>query len=120
MHKSNVYARVAALKCRQRKKQWLANLQHKCEMFSNENESLQHQVHSLREELVHLKTLLLAHKDCSLTQQQGIHMESFLASMPPPSFDNGAQLPPGPGMYNQMVPPPQPLMNGDDMNRRYS
>ncbi|KAH8820904.1 bZIP transcription factor [Xylogone sp. PMI_703] len=64
--------RVAALKCRQRKKQWLANLQQKVELFSTENDALQVQLSQLREEVVNLKTLLLAHKDCPVTQQQGL------------------------------------------------
>jgi len=63
---------VAALKCRQRKKQWLANLQAKVEIFSSENDNLSAQVSSLREEIVGLKTLLLQHKDCPVSQNQGI------------------------------------------------
>ncbi|EME46046.1 hypothetical protein DOTSEDRAFT_70140 [Dothistroma septosporum NZE10] len=64
--------RVAALKCRQRKKQWLANLQQKVEIFSTENDALAATVTQLREEIVGLKTLLLAHKDCPVSQAQGI------------------------------------------------
>ncbi|KAI9735975.1 MAG: hypothetical protein M1834_001441 [Cirrosporium novae-zelandiae] len=64
--------RVAALKCRQRKKQWLQNLQNKVELFSNENDLLTAQVTQLREEVVNLKTLLLAHKDCPISQAQGL------------------------------------------------
>ena len=64
-------SRVAALKCRQRKKQWLQNLQNKVEAFSSENDLLQTQLQQLREEVVQLKTLLLAHKDCPISQQQG-------------------------------------------------
>nr|POE54343.1 transcription factor atf1 [Quercus suber] len=64
--------RVAALKCRQRKKQWLANLQQKVEIFSQENDALAATVTQLREEIVGLKTLLLAHKDCPVSQAQGI------------------------------------------------
>ena len=67
-----IVARVAALKCRQRKKQWLANLQAKVEIFSSENDSLSAQVSSLREEIVGLKTLLLQHKDCPVSQSQGL------------------------------------------------
>ena len=63
---------MAALKCRQRKKQWLANLQAKVEIFSSENDSLSAQVSSLREEIVGLKTLLLQHKDCPVSQSQGL------------------------------------------------
>lgn len=64
--------RVAALKCRQRKKQWLANLQQKVEIFSTENDALAATVTQLREEIVGLKTLLLSHKDCPVSQAQGI------------------------------------------------
>ncbi|KAI9671898.1 MAG: hypothetical protein M1817_003443 [Caeruleum heppii] len=64
--------RVAALKCRQRKKQWLANLQAKVEIFSSENDTLNGQVAQMREEIVNLKTLLLAHKDCPVSQAQGM------------------------------------------------
>lgn len=69
---SNAVYRVAALKCRQRKKQWLANLQQKVEIFSQENDNLSQQISTLRDEVVNLKTLLLAHKDCPITQQQGL------------------------------------------------
>lgn len=64
--------RVAALKCRQRKKQWLANLQAKVELFSNENDTLSAQVGQLREEIVGLKSILLQHKDCPISQSQGL------------------------------------------------
>ena len=64
--------RVAALKCRQRKKQWLANLQAKVEIFSSENDSLSAQVNSLREEIMALKSILIQHKDCPVSQAQGL------------------------------------------------
>lgn len=64
--------RVAALKCRQRKKQWLQNLQGKVEMFSAENDNLNAQVRSLHDEIVGLKALLIQHKDCPVSQSQGI------------------------------------------------
>lgn len=90
--------RVAALKCRQRKKQWLANLQNKVEMFSSENDALTAQISQLREEVVNLKTLLLAHKDCPVTQQQGLHgafmqqaMDSYNPQMNP--YGMGAPIP---------------------------
>lgn len=64
--------RVAALKCRQRKKQWLQNLQSKVELYTLENESLSNTVTALRDELVSLKALLLAHKDCPVSHSQGL------------------------------------------------
>ncbi|PFH57789.1 hypothetical protein XA68_14577 [Ophiocordyceps unilateralis] len=104
--------RVAALKCRQRKKQWLANLQNKVELFSSENDALTAQITQLREEVVNLKTLLLAHKDCPVTQQQGIH-GAFMSQMEP----YNAQINPY-GMAGPM--PNQQVMAGQSVQRRYS
>ncbi|CAO3654357.1 unnamed protein product [Mucor fragilis] len=74
--------RIAALKCRQRKKQWLNNLQAKVEFLSSDNERLQIQSESLKEEIVNLKTLLLAHKECPVAQSNGFHPNSIQKSMP--------------------------------------
>lgn len=60
---------TAALKCRQRKKIWLQNLQAKLEYLTTNNEQLQLETQALRGELIRLKTLLLAHKSCSLNPQ---------------------------------------------------
>lgn len=73
---------TAALKCRQRKKQWLNNLQAKVEFLSNDNERLQVQSDALKEEIVNLKTLLLAHKECPVAQSNGFHASSIQKSMP--------------------------------------
>ncbi|KAI9267301.1 hypothetical protein EDC94DRAFT_23466 [Helicostylum pulchrum] len=61
--------RIAALKCRQRKKQWLQNLQTKVEYLAADNEQYHMQANALQEELINLKTLLMAHKDCPINQQ---------------------------------------------------
>lgn len=71
--------RVAALKCRQRKKQWLANLQAKVEMYTAENDNLNSQVASLHDEVRNLRNLLIQHKDCPVGHAQGIGQ--FLQSM---------------------------------------
>lgn len=68
------------MKCRQRKKQWLANLQAKVELFGTENDHLNATVQQLREEIVSLKTLLLAHKDCPVARANGVQID--LANMP--------------------------------------
>ncbi len=108
--------RVAALKCRQRKKQWLANLQSKVEMYSSENDSLTAQISQLREEVVSLKTLLLAHKDCPVTQQQGIH-GAFLQQQPPMEPFNPQMNPYGMAAAIQ----PQPLVAAGQVGpRRFS
>lgn len=69
---------VAALKCRQRKKQWLNNLQAKVEFLTNDNEQLQIQTNALREEIMNLKTLLLAHKDCPVSQANAAQQQALL------------------------------------------
>lgn len=99
------------MKCRQRKKQWLANLQQKVELYSTENDALSAQIAALREEVVNLKTLLLAHKDCPVTQQQGLsnmHMQLM------GEYGNQMQNPYGMGMNGPQI------MAGQPMNRRYS
>ncbi|CAO3639878.1 unnamed protein product [Cunninghamella blakesleeana] len=57
--------RQAALKCRQRKKQWLNDLQAKLEYLTNDNEHLQIQCNLMREELIQLRNILWSHKECS-------------------------------------------------------
>lgn len=107
--------RVAALKCRQRKKQWLANLQQKVEIYTAENDNLNAQLSALRDEVVNLKTLLLAHKDCPVSQQQGLAglgmhqlMEGYQGQMNPY------------GMAAAMGNQQQQVMAGQTMGRRYS
>ncbi|EWZ28039.1 hypothetical protein FOZG_18241 [Fusarium oxysporum Fo47] len=69
--------RVAAHKCRQRRKQWLTQLQTKVELFTTENDTLMAQIAHLREETVNLKTLLVAHKDCPVNYQQELYSASM-------------------------------------------
>jgi|SRR5271170_1615759 len=91
--------RVAALKCRQRKKQWLANLQAKVEMYSAENDALNTQVAGLHDEIRNLRTLLMGHKDCPVGHAQGIGQ--YLNGMQDPSgFTTGHVNPYGMAMQN--------------------
>lgn len=104
---------MAALKCRQRKKQWLANLQNKVELYQQENETLSGQCAQLRDEVVNLKTLLLAHKDCPVTAQQGLQgaympgMDQYNAQMNP--YGMAA---PGMSGHPMMAQPQGQRMNG--------
>ena len=114
---TNIPSRVAALKCRQRKKQWLANLQQKVEIFSSENDALAATVTQLREEIVGLKTLLLAHKDCPVSQAQGISgmaMQQIAGDGPHYANPYGMAMGPGgPGGVQQ-----QGQMGQANMQRR--
>ncbi|KAI5481877.1 hypothetical protein MNV49_000154 [Pseudohyphozyma bogoriensis] len=56
--------RQAALKCRQRKKAWLANLQSKVELLSADNDTLQSTVTNLKDEVSSLRAILAAHANC--------------------------------------------------------
>lgn len=104
--------RIAALKCRQRKKQWLNNLQAKVEFLTSDNERLQLQSESLKEEIVNLKTLLLAHKECPVAQSNGFHasaiqkggMPSMLSQQQQMMGRNSAPY----GLNRQQPPPPVP------------
>ncbi|KAK3309076.1 Aft1 HRA domain-containing protein [Chaetomium strumarium] len=107
--------RVAALKCRQRKKQWLASLQAKVEQFSRENDELHGTVAALREEVVTLKTLLMAHKDCPVTQQQGAS-PAYIHQLEAAAFNANAMnaFAIQGGLQNH------PVIPGPPMDRRFS
>ncbi|KAF9923868.1 hypothetical protein FBU30_006078 [Linnemannia zychae] len=94
--------RQAALKCRQRKKQWLTNLQAKVEYLTNDNEHLQNQTAQLRDEIIHLKALLLAHKDCPVAQANGVYADSI--GMPNHGAIMNHSRPPHPMQPQQQQP----------------
>ncbi|CAN9516160.1 unnamed protein product [Ophioblennius macclurei] len=62
--------RAAASRCRQKRKLWVSSLEKKAEELSSLNVSLSNEVSLLRNEVAHLKQLLLAHKDCPVTTLQ--------------------------------------------------
>lgn len=118
--------RIAALKCRQRKKQQQANLEAKVNYLSTENESLNNQVTQLRDQLASVRSLLLSHKDSipqellavALTEQQQQQMYSQQQQqIPVPVLENSsnnappvnmAQGPPHPEAHNNTQTYQQP------------
>ncbi|KAJ8257485.1 hypothetical protein GJAV_G00186100 [Gymnothorax javanicus] len=62
--------RAAASRCRQKRKLWVNSLEKKAEELTSMNVSLSNEVSLLRNEVAHLKQLLLAHKDCPVTTLQ--------------------------------------------------
>ncbi|KAF3929472.1 hypothetical protein AA313_de0209963 [Arthrobotrys entomopaga] len=100
--------RVAALKCRQRKKQWLANLQAKVEYYGAENDALTAQVTNLREEILTLKTLLLAHKDCPVSRAAGAQPMGGLDALGALTQGDYAQLHHGYPVAQVSMAPPGP------------
>ncbi|ORX54012.1 hypothetical protein DM01DRAFT_1041954 [Hesseltinella vesiculosa] len=93
--------RLAALKCRQRKKQWLSNLQAKVEFLTSDNERLQMETNAMREEIMHLKALLMQHKDCPVSQANGFPTDLLTNANATP---NKLSTHPTPGMSH----PPHP------------
>jgi hypothetical protein len=89
------------------------------EFLTSDNERLQSQSESLKEEIVNLKTLLLAHKECPVAQANGfqpnaIQKTSSPMMIPPPSHQQirqGSMMPPysmasgnRPGVANSLPP----------------
>lgn len=70
---------TAALKCRQRKKAWLNQLQAKVEYLSTENERLQNTTVTMREEISRLSAVVVAHRDCGLGGVSVARSEALLA-----------------------------------------
>lgn len=65
--------RAAAMRCREKRKHWILELEKRADETQRTNQLLSAEVTKLRNELMQLKTLLLAHKNCSVTKaiQQG-------------------------------------------------
>ncbi|KAA6408505.1 MAG: hypothetical protein FRX48_07587 [Lasallia pustulata] len=60
--------RVAASKCRQKKKEWTSNLESRARELQNSKSQLNIMVGSLKEEVLFLKTELLRHTGCGCTK----------------------------------------------------
>lgn len=59
---------MAQKRCRLKKKKYFMQLKNETENALSDNRKLESLVHSLRAEIAHLKTLLLAHRNCSVTR----------------------------------------------------
>jgi uncharacterized small protein (DUF1192 family) len=73
--------RVAASKCRQKKKQWMQELESEARAAQNSSKILKNSVAVLREELIRLKNELLKHDscDCSPIRQYLSHSAAKIA-----------------------------------------
>uniref|UniRef100_V5EX29 BZIP domain-containing protein n=1 Tax=Kalmanozyma brasiliensis (strain GHG001) TaxID=1365824 RepID=V5EX29_KALBG len=76
--------RQAALKCRQRKKAWLASLQAKVEYLQNDNENLQNTVGALRNENMFLKSQLVQATGGAPLPNMPMGMPMGMPMAPPP------------------------------------
>jgi ATF/CREB family transcription factor len=90
-------------------------LQAKADLYGQENDLLTQQVNSLREQVLQLRQILMQHKDCPVTNAQGITPQMFLTYIG--SQDNTAMAYPVNGVAPPMAmivadprtapPPPQ-------------
>ncbi|PIA15761.1 hypothetical protein COEREDRAFT_81708 [Coemansia reversa NRRL 1564] len=64
--------RIAALKCRQRKKRQLQELQERHDYMMAENERLHSEFAQMRETALRVRTLLAAHSECSVARANGV------------------------------------------------
>ncbi|KAL8683860.1 MAG: hypothetical protein Q9186_000203 [Xanthomendoza sp. 1 TL-2023] len=63
--------RVAASKCRQKKKEWTQNLEDRARDLQKENQSLRIMIDSMRDEMLFIKSEMLKHTTCGCEQIQG-------------------------------------------------
>uniref|UniRef100_A0A3Q0QSX9 Cyclic AMP-dependent transcription factor ATF-7 n=1 Tax=Amphilophus citrinellus TaxID=61819 RepID=A0A3Q0QSX9_AMPCI len=100
--------RAAASRCRQKRKLWVSSLEKKAEELSTLNVSLSNEVSLLRNEVAHLKQLLLAHKDCPVTTLQ--KKTAYLESMKETSEPTGSPAPVI--QHSSLAPSPSVGQNG--------
>ncbi|KAJ2834162.1 Transcription factor [Coemansia furcata] len=75
--------RIAALKCRQRKKKQLQELQDRHDYMVQENERLRKDYMELREVALQARAMLAAHSDCSVARANGVYgVDSLPPGMP--------------------------------------
>ncbi|KAL8929087.1 MAG: hypothetical protein Q9172_000630 [Xanthocarpia lactea] len=63
--------RVAASKCRQKKKEWTQNLENRARELQKENHNLRMMLDSMRDEMLFIKSEMLKHTTCGCEQIQG-------------------------------------------------
>lgn len=61
--------RASSMRARAKRKQWINQLQHSLDEANKVNARLQMEITNLRLEVGNLKTILLAHKNCSVTKE---------------------------------------------------
>lgn len=80
--------RVAASKCRQKKKEWTSNLEVRARDLQSSKNQLTVMVASLKEEILFLKGELLKHSTCGCTAIRD-YLNREVASMSQPVYDRG-------------------------------
>ncbi|XP_045063279.1 cyclic AMP-dependent transcription factor ATF-7a isoform X2 [Coregonus clupeaformis] len=103
--------RAAASRCRQKRKVWVNSLEKKAEELSSMNVFLANEVSLLRNEVAHLKQLLLAHKDCPVTTlQKNMGEDSTMKDVSEPTGS------PAPVIQHSSLPSPSPSSGPNGIN----
>ena len=84
--------RVAASKCRQKKKEWTGNLEGRARELQQDKQQLTVMVSSLKDEMIFLKGELLKHTDCGCSKiRQYLNQEATnFAAKPPHKYQESA------------------------------
>lgn len=98
---------IIAYKCRQKKKNWMQELEQKAELQNNQNEELRNLVALLKEESMYLRNLLLTHGNCDcdsvqayLRKQSAEITNNTMASRRSSIASNFPTMPSFPNSYN--------------------
>ncbi|RUP48047.1 hypothetical protein BC936DRAFT_145022, partial [Jimgerdemannia flammicorona] len=102
--------RMAASKCRQKKKAWMQELESRSDEITNRNKALHMLVANLKEEVLMLKDQLLAHRGCgcNVIQQYVRTSGHFNMSLMNAMVNNALAGGPELDMIPQPPPPPPP------------
>ncbi|KAJ1920533.1 hypothetical protein H4219_001232 [Mycoemilia scoparia] len=98
--------RIAASKCRQKKKQWVKELEQRAEEATIQNHNLHTAVAQLKEEILALKSQLIAHRNCNCSM-----IQQFMQSTLNPQADGVSANPAAtsvvmPGHSASVIPNP--------------
>ncbi|CAG2058153.1 unnamed protein product [Timema podura] len=97
--------RAAAMRCREKRKTWVQELEMRARNMQATNHNLVAEVAALKSEVASLKTLLLAHRNCPVTQalaQESTHRIINL-SVPAPTNEENTSQKKGPSTGNPIV-----------------
>nr|CAD7267178.1 unnamed protein product [Timema shepardi] len=97
--------RAAAMRCREKRKTWVQELEMRARNMQATNHNLVAEVAALKSEVASLKTLLLAHRNCPVTQalaQESTHQIINLA-VPAPTIEENTSQKKGTSTGNPIV-----------------
>ncbi len=101
---------VAALKCRQRKKAWLGQLQTKVDGLTADNDRLKNVIQNMTDEMARISAVLNSHRDCPGMGTSLAQVGLSVLPGPPPHGGPYHHGPPPGMMPQQMAPNGAPML----------